>query len=58
MVKRNRKKENKREKKGAERMRNGEENQRQRESGTKFRALWIQAFNQHYEVGIIIILML
>lgn len=58
MVKRNRKKENKREKKGAERMRNGEENQQQPESGTKFRALWIQAFNQHYEVGIIIILML
>ena len=49
--------ENKREK-GAERMRNGEENQQQPESGTKFRALWIQAFNQHYEVGIIIILML
>lgn len=57
MVKRNRKKENKREK-GAERMRNGEENQQQPESGTKFRALWIQAFNQHYEVGIIITLML
>ena len=57
MVKRNRKKENKREK-GAERMRNGDENQQQPESGTKFRALWIQAFNQHYEVGIIIILML
>ena len=57
MMKRNRKKENKREK-GAERMRTGEENQQQPESGTKFRALWIQAFNQHYEVGIIIILML
>lgn len=57
-MKRNRKKENKREKKGAERMRNGEENQQQPESGTEFRALWILAFNQHCEVRVIIILVL
>lgn len=58
MMKRNRKKENKREKKGAESMRNGEENQQQPESGTEFRALWILAFNQHCEVRVIIILVL
>lgn len=56
-MKRNRKRENKREKKGAEGMRNGGD-QQQPESDLKFRALWILAFNQHCEVGIIIILML